>query len=92
MRPERAKATEPEIALQATSAIEIAVMISGDKERCVRIRTGTKINPPPAPINVPSTPIMNPANNKTKKLSIAVFAISRNLTIMLLYFYYFSFR
>ena len=72
MRPERAYATDPEIALQATSAIEIAVMISGDREWCVRIKTGTKINPPPAPINVPNTPIINPANSNIKKLSISL--------------------
>jgi hypothetical protein len=37
--------------------MEIAVMISGDRELCVRRKTGTKIDPP---------------NNNTKKLSIAV--------------------
>jgi hypothetical protein len=40
--------------------MDIAVIVSAEKSGCIKINSGTRINPPPAPINVPIVPIANP--------------------------------
>ena len=64
---------DPEMALAATSAIDMAVIISGVRFGCVKISSGTSIKPPPAPMSVPIVPISKPVISKTIALSICNF-------------------
>lgn len=65
-------AIDPEIALQATTPIEIAVIESGFNEGIDNIKRGTRIKPPPAPIKVPIVPIKNPITTNKKILSMVL--------------------
>jgi hypothetical protein len=58
------------MAFTATIAMETAVTISGGISGCVISSSGTRRNPPPAPIKVPNVPIRNPTTINTIKLSI----------------------
>jgi hypothetical protein len=64
-----AYAKDPEIELTATTAIDIAVVISGGNCGKNKIRIGTNIKPPPAPISVPNVPMIRPIPISIRLLS-----------------------